>query len=390
MFLFLIHQIYSWNFFDNKTYVVSIWAGKETIRTRVMYQAKTWYRMWDEVIVYSDLFENGTCELVQRKAYPCHVKCITIGDYADHLEGTEWKHRWYFAQPRFLPAMSLSYENKPNADFYIFADDDTFLLKQSLLKKFKSRDSTLPKATGVKFCTWNKIAANIQPERSCHPFLQGGAGVILSHGLLSLVASELINCSKRFNDPDFAGSMRFAVCMERVFGFEKWSEGFFIESWSDGLHSMPPYYELPKLKAVEPPASFHRMNRSDFSWLTQKIYIDWKINNKKYRADLGNLAFIEYNIPFIKKQYIMKWCVGMWIELPFSKKRFKPKRKWIVLLDDDDIVVGYEHTYSNGMTMRLICDVNVEPDKIIPLDISGKDNTMIYLIYPLEVRCLTK
>ena len=38
----------------------------------------------------------------------------------------------------------------------------------------------------------------------------------------------------------------------------------FIESWRYGLHSIPPKNKIPDAVAREPPASFHKMNKSDF------------------------------------------------------------------------------------------------------------------------------
>lgn len=409
------------NIYNNKSYVIGVWAGKETIRTRVMLQATTWFRSWEKITVYSDKFYKGACEKIQENAYPCQIQCICLGEYSNHLKGTEWKGQWYHAQPRFLPAMAKSYENEPNSDFYIFVDDDTFLIKQPIIKRFSHRNSSLKRATGVKFCVWDKLAEGlIKPERSCHPFLQGGAGVIISHGLLSSVQSELINCSNRFNDPDFAGSMRFAICMERIFGIKKWSDcclnkfkGLhkypfkeqnndyytkidryndenepFIESWRYGLHSMPPKNEIPDGVAREPPASFHKMNKSDFYWLSDKIYIDFKVRNKKYRADLGLLAFITYDLPFIKRCYTVKWCVGVWIEI--DNNRYFPKKKWNVLLNDEKVPIGYEQTYENGITMRLMCSKLIKDGKIIPLDISGQNGAFVYSIHPLDYYCLSK
>ena len=425
--LFVIIVECTKNLYGNKSYVVSVWAGKETIRSRVMMQSITWYRSWEKILIYSDKFYPGTCEKIQKNAYPCQIECICLGDYSNHLKGTEWKTQWYSAQPRILPAIAKSYENNPQSDFYIFVDDDTFLIKQPILKKFNNRNSTLPRATGVQYCVWNKLIDGlIKPERNCHPFLQGGAGVIISNGLLSKVASKLVNCSNRFNDPDFAGNMRFAICMERIFGIEKWSEccikkfnGLhrtkfefkdhnnnyysssdfldsyndenepFVESWRKSLHSKPPKLEIPDLVAKEPPASFHKMNRSDFTWLSKKIYINWKVKRKNYRADLGLFAFIVYDLPFIKRCYTLKWCVGMWLEI--HSTRFYPKNDWKVLLNKENVPIGYEQTYKNGITMRLMCNELIKNEgKIVPLDISGRDNTFVYSIHPLDYYCLSR
>ena len=417
------------NIFNNKIYVLGIWAGKETILTRVKYQAQTWMKFWDEVLVFSDKFYNGTCKKIQKIAYPCSVKCISLGDFAHHLDGTEWTHRWYFAQPRFLPAMSESYFHNPNADFYIFGDDDTFFLKPGLIQKFGSRNSSIPLAAGKVYCAWNRISDEVKPYRTCHPFLQGGAGVLITNGLMSQIASELPNCSKRFNDPDFAGSMRFAICMERLFGTNKWSENEYIESWLLGFHSSPPKEEIKSGLVIEASATFHRMNYSDYLWIHPKIYVDWKSplisfqnmnlysnlsnitlnernnnqvlnelkwHNKKlskqifeYRADLSLYAFIEYNVPIMKNSYICIWKIGMWICPKFglnAGQKIKPKGGWKVIFGENGTIEGYEQRFRNGFRMRVIPDNHVIPGALIPRDISGNDGIFSYGIYPPEIR----
>ncbi|KAK8899313.1 hypothetical protein M9Y10_001626 [Tritrichomonas musculus] len=144
---------------------------------------------------------------------------------------------------------------------------------------------------------------------------------------------------------------------------------------------MPPKNEIPDAVAREPPASFHKMNKSDFCWLSDKIYIDFKVKNKKYRADLGLLAFIAYDLPFIKRCYTVKWGVGVWIEI--DNNRYYSKKKWNVLLNDEKVPIEYEQTYENGITMRLMRSKLIQDGKIIPLDISGQNGAFVYSIHPL-------
>lgn len=284
--------------------------------------------------------------------------------------------------------MAKSYELHRNADFYIFADDDTYLLKAALLRKFSQADPAKPKATGVKYCTWDRLSGDVEPYRQCHPFLQGGGGVILSHGLLSQVADELVNCSKRFNDPDFAGSMRFAICMERLVGMDNWSEGAFIEPWSKALHSSEPKVEIPAGNVKEAPASFHRMNHSDFMWMNNKQFVEWKSAGKKYKADLGLLPLVDYVIPIVKSTYRARWKVGVTLTVPFLDAVFNATSRWRPLLGKETPEpIGYEQTYGKFI-MRLICDETVEKGALIAHDITGKGGIFEYRMYPPEVRLL--
>lgn len=376
------------NRFGNRTYTVGIWSGKETVSTRALDQAKTWFKFWDEVIIFSDKFYSGACERVSKEAYPCRIQCISLGDFAHHLDGTEYTARWYFAQPRFLPAMQKAYELNPDSDFFIFGDDDTYLGKPVLLRRFGSEDPNLPKGTGIRYCSWAKVAQDIEPKRTCHPFLQGGGGVILSNALMKTAAPHLLECNKRFNDAEFAGSMRFAVCMERLVGIHKWQDGAYIDSWMQALHSEVPKVELRDRRIHDPCASFHRMNHSDYVSLDKTVYAKWKWKGRKYKADLGLFAYVEHSVPMLKNSIRAVWRVGVSLVMPVTQKVEKPVRAWKPILDENGTPIGYEQKYSGGIIMRLINDEAIPPGDIRPYNIMGKNKIFEYAIYPPEVRCI--
>jgi hypothetical protein len=354
----------------------------------VLDQSRSWYFQWDSILLYSDKFYAGDCDRVQHAAFPCTVTCIPLKNYSRHLEGSEWKNAWYSAQPRFLPAMSRSFLLFPNADFFIFADDDTFLFKESIVRKIGSLNRDTPIAVGVKYCAWDVVSADVAPTRPCHPFLQGGAGVILSNALLRSVASELENCSRRFNDADFAGSMRFALCMERVVGVANWTEGEYLVQWASALHSSQPFVEMPSGGFDEAPASFHRMNHSDFVWISQKVYADWFQDGKKYRTSLGLLPLVRHKIPFLRRDFTAEWNVGVALQVDALRKKYEARSGWRVLFDLHNRPSGYEQKYQNGIVMRLISDPSVPKGAILPLNIVGRQNIFEYAISPLEIICV--
>ena len=353
--------------------MIGVWAGKETIRTRVFAQARTWFRSFTEITVFSDKFYDGTCEKIQKAAYPCNITCYTLGDFAHHLDGTEWTHRWYFAQPRFLPAMARLFFSNRTADWYLFVDDDTYILKESLQRKLASKNSSEMHAIGKSYCTWDRMSANIKPERSCHPFLQGGAGVALSNGLMTVVAPHLDGCSMRFNDPDFAGSMRFAICMERIIGVDKWSYGRVIENWG-GFHSSEPKNEIPSGGVTEAPASFHRMNISDFKWMDSQYYI----HNGTSIIDLGLYPLVERSIPMVRENYAFRWRFGMYIRINGIEHR--AKSPWRLTS------TGIIQTYANGITIELVFMDGLAAEEIKPVDIRGRNGRFVYGIRRPEVR----
>lgn len=378
------------NRFGNRTYTVGIWSGKETVTKRALDQAKTWFKFWDEVLLFSDRFYSGACERISREAFPCVVKCVTLGDFGNHLDGTEYAARWYFAQPRFLPAMQKAYEMNPDSDFFIFGDDDTYLGKPVIIEKFQDADPNVPKGTGIKYCAWTKVAQDVEPKRSCHPFLQGGGGVILSNALMRIAAPHLLDCNRRFNDVEFAGSMRFAVCMERIVGIDKWQDGMYLDPWMESLHSEVPRIELRDGRVNKPSASFHRMNHSDYVSLDKTVYAQWKWGGRIYKADLGMFAYVEHSVPMVKESIRAHWRVGISLKMPVTQKVKKPATKWKAILDKSGVPVAYEQKYSGGIVMRLVNDESIPQGEVRAYNIMGKKNVFEYAVYPPEVRCITR
>ena len=376
------------NKFQNRTYVISIWSGKETIKTRVVDQAHTWLKFWDEALVYSDDFYPGDCELIQTIAFPCRIRCIPLQGFSQHLEGTKWNWPWVLAQPRFLPAIARSYELYPNADFFIFGDDDTFFFKQAIINKLKSTDPSHPKAIGRPYCMWPFLNYSNDQHHNCHLFLQGGAGVIMTNKLLSIAGPELLACNRRFNDPFFAGSMRFSVCLRRLVGDKNWSLGRFIHQWQR-LHSQTPRVEIEQRPLRKPPGSFHRMQHSDFVWLKERAFVTWKWKDRTFCADLGSVVLIEHQIPMFRIGTYAVWQVGVSLFIPCDNLTLKAKSAWKAVVSPDGNVSAYDQNYERGLTMRLIPDPTVQYGRVVPRSVIGRCNRFEYAISPPEVRDIT-
>ena len=107
-------------------------------------------------MIFSDVFWPETCRRVQKAAYPTKVQCISLGsDLAKHLEGSEYDHPWSYAQNHFLPAMKKTYDMFSNVSFFIFCDDDTYILKEPLYEEMKTVRLNKPKGIGHSYCPYD-------------------------------------------------------------------------------------------------------------------------------------------------------------------------------------------------------------------------------------------
>jgi len=319
----------------------------------VVHQANTWMRTFKEVFVFSDEFPNNTCKTLNRLANPCVVKCVSLGNMAEHLEGTEWTHRWYYAQPRFLPAMFSLYEHRPVSNWFLFGDDDTYFFRKPLMNKITVYNPNDPVVVGKFWCTWNGIIENIQPKRKCHPFAQGGAGVLVSNHIITHIAPNLLNCSKQFNDPDFAGSMRFALCAERTFGTVNWTNGNYIHPWFSGFHSSPPDFEISDGTVTEAPASFHRIENQMFYRLSSTHII---IIDSNTIIDLSAYAFTRHIIYLGNMDTRFEWRFGYAIsEINHKTPLFYSSSNWTSIFNNRTLNRIYQE-YDNGILMNCQCD----------------------------------
>lgn len=334
----------------NKKLVVGIMSGKENINTRVKHQSKTWMRFFDQIYVYTDMYDEYNCSLLYNRS---NIKCVILGnDYGRHLIHTEYKDKWYFAQPRFLPSMEHLWRNNQDADWYILGDDDTYLFREPIYKKIQRYSPDGLHVIGRYYCTWDSLSKYFNNSRSefkdCFPFPQCGSGIIISNGLMKKLASHLISCSLRYNDPYFAGSMRFAVCIKDVIGIERWTIDDVIHPWEKSLHSMVPEKEIENYDFSEPPGSFHQLAESDFYSIFNAHVIEY---NNTYE-DISNISFKKFVIPLGSVDdlfdYYFGFCVSFRLSLNCLSRSLSPWKQ---------IGSGvFVQEYENDISITIQCD----------------------------------
>ncbi|OHT01435.1 hypothetical protein TRFO_31759 [Tritrichomonas foetus] len=407
LFLFLFPNVLAKPYkIANQIVSIGIWAGKETLSTRVMDQAKSWMRFWNRVYVFTDDIQTGECESLNKAANPCEVVCVKLGNLAEHLEGTEWRHRWYFAQPRFLPAMASLYEHEPNSSWFLFGDDDTYFLRPAIERKISRFDSREKIVIGKFWSSWERVTQDVPPLREQHPFAQGGAGVCISNEMMQKIGPHLRNCSLFFNDPDFAGSMRFAMCVERVVGQQEWSLDGAIRTWYSGFHSSPPDFEIADKTVTEAPASFHRITSPEMFAPIQRAHImketpnhrptgktlqvnhennenDYKKNDlnenneninqndakngNEYHLksfDLGLFSFTRQWISLGIPQNRLEWRFGYRVGLQDSKTGFLSAIGDFIPQYSNNELVGFSQKYQKGVKIHCKCANNIPEGEV--------------------------
>jgi hypothetical protein len=320
---------------------------------------------WHSIHIFTDFIPDSTaCDRLNSAAFPCRVICVPLGNLAEHLEGTEWRHRWYFAQPRFLPSMASLWMHFPNASWYLFGDDDTYFFRASVEKKLAGLNASEPIVIGKFWSSWQRVTQDVPPVRDLHPFAQGGAGVLLSKEMMARLGPNLNGCSMAFNDPDFAGSMRFALCAEKVVGQAEWSPGRVIASWPNGFHSSPPDSEIGERTVSEAPATFHQIRPGMFESLRLAHVVEFVRNGVIVWVDLGIVAFTRNRIRLGNEMNVFEWRFGYWIAIEDSASpMIRAIGNWTADLGKDGELIGFRQKYERGVEIVCECDDEIYTGK---------------------------
>jgi hypothetical protein len=274
---------------------VGIMSGKEVLMSRFLAQAQTWIPTFPEVFVYSDKFPNTTKEEILASSPRAKIQFVELPNLAEHIIGSQWQRPWYQAQPRFLPGMYHLWKNNPKALWYVVGDDDTYLIVRNIIRRLTKVSSSNHAALSFFWCTWDQIAEFMLPRRDCHPFAQGGSGVLFSHTLMESLGPHLIECNDKYNDAEHAASMRVAVCAERLFGYENWTKSAYIKHWRSGIHPTSPGVTITLGNTWDPPGSFHQVQPDEMHVLKRSHISD--VGDGHY-YDFGGYAFRSLPIEF--------------------------------------------------------------------------------------------
>jgi hypothetical protein len=351
--------------------VFGVWSGREYTTRRVVSQAGTWYQLVPEIHIYSDEFANDSISLVLNESNRTNIVFHPFGHKGGHLMGSEWEHRWYYAQTRHLLTMADLYERFPNKTWYIWADDDTYLYPDSVLAYLDRQDATVLRVFGVVYCSWDTVAEIIEPIRRCHPFCQGGAGAFFSHKMMSSIAPFLRNCSEMFNDPNFAGSMRLAICIERFIGTDNWNIGDAAMPVQGRLHSSNPLTETELGGGIRFPLSFHRMRHVLLYQIwnaTESIWTDRTGRERHINWDNITMTTSLITVGDDKKPMILHW--GFRLRWEFSDLQYfyaisRPEPKFEPRDTGKVSPIMFDQAFEGNIILRYICDESLESSEMV-------------------------
>jgi hypothetical protein len=350
---------------------VGIISGQELLMSRLISQAKSWFPTFPSVSVYSDEFPNTTISDITSASPHSRIRFISIPGQAEHIIGSQWTVPWYRAQPRFLPAVHDLWTSHPHARWYLVGDDDTYLIPRNILRRLGKQNSSDFEVVSFFWCAWNSITEHMDPPRECHPFAQGGSGVLFSKTIMDGIGPRLIACGEQYNDAEHAASMRISVCMERTFGYENWTKLAFIKPWRSGIHPSSPQVTIGYGNTWDAPGSFHQVSPDEMLSLKRAHLCE-------VEDGFWDFARFTFRTVALKLTYAKWWQLhfGFCFDC-FSTHSFRMFAR--TALETKDGGMSFVQEYDGNVTVTVLCDSAVQEDVIDVDDVARGPTTHVWL-----------
>jgi hypothetical protein len=358
---------------------IGIWSGYECILTRGLFAAETWIRQFPRVHLYSDFFPKNAEEQLRSRAFPSDITFVSLGNCASHLWfPTAWKR----AQPRFLRAMVDLFARAPTAKWYLFVDDDSYLFLDNTLAILDRFNFTDKVVVGHFYCAWPQVVFGKHHNMQCMNFPQGGAGMAISHGMLSFLSDKLLDCNDKYNDGEYAGSMRFAKCVGDHVVDGTWRYGDGIQNFKSQFMSRNPIEEIEDNFCNRPPATFHRLTPRDIRFVWRGHRSTWPCGNgSECYADWSHLTGRPFLL-FPEERQPLHLRFGFGIALPQSSRVIARATTAIQPDLRDGVPVGYWQEFGEALRIRIVCDANAS-EGVVQESFENRE----WMQFTVRVRC---
>lgn len=266
-----------------------IWTGIETFDTRMVSLSKTWLQLIPEIHVYSDEVPSNSSRIITESSNHLNIKFHEIPLKSHHLIGSKFSGKWNSVQSRHLFAVVDLYKRNPDRMWYVLGDDDTFFFPESLAEFLSLQDPDVPQIFGKTFYVFDQINRFFPNPEIKHSFVQGGAGILISKKMMSIIHSYLPICAEIYTGFNFPSDMRLSACIQR---FTNLTEDIF--RYSPLLHGNTPNSSIAKPRYDSSPISFHHVVPPITENLWFAAVSIWKNkNNVDLYVDWNKIALTE-------------------------------------------------------------------------------------------------
>ncbi|OHT09813.1 hypothetical protein TRFO_21075 [Tritrichomonas foetus] len=345
----------------SKDVSVGIWTGYECIFDRGVAAVKTWVRQFPCVHFFSDFFPKNAEEKLSSYAFPSTLKFISLGNCAKQI----WfPTPWERAQPRFVKSMHTLYKLDSSKQWYIFADDDSYIFLNNTLEILSRFNSSNKVVVGHFYCAWPEVVFGRDHSQQCMNFPQGGAGVAISRGMMISLSDKLLECNEKYNHRHYAGSMRFGKCIHDHIKDGTWRHGNGLQNFKSQFNSRNPIEEIEDNMCHRSPATFHKLNPKALEFVYNGHRSEWpqksSLQSKNYYVDWSHLTSKPFLI-FLDERQPFHLRFGIAIStMKENRVLVKATSKILPIFSDFDTFhdkpIAYEQEFGESIKIHLDCD----------------------------------
>ena len=211
---------------------------------------QAWYQLVPEINIFIDRITND--EIQQLKKINKRAK---IHFYVDlHPEPpilkTFYENEYRKSQFRHIPAIYHTFHLFPDKKFYFFGDDDTYIFPNQLLAFARTKNPRVPTYYGFPF-----FFLHSNPFGNyTYLFLQGGAGLLMTHQFLTFASPDLLKCSDILKDPTIYSDAKLGICIQ-----ESIIQDVTITKVLNQFNTLPPHKSPPLTKIDHSFISYHHI-----------------------------------------------------------------------------------------------------------------------------------
>ena len=329
---------------------VAILSGYECVSTRVLAAAETWISQFPDVFVYADKFPKDAMDKISAAARSTRVHCIPLGNCARHL----WfANAWQRAQPRILKAMHDLFTRAPDKQWYLFLDDDSYVLTENLLAILDRLSKPEPHVVGHFYCAWERLAD--LPDGDCLQFPQGGAGIAINRHFFANMSDKLLECNEKFNSRLFAGSMRLGACAFEHMG-AAWSHKRVIQHFPGQFLSQSPLTEIENHRTISQAATFHNLSPRDLHFVHRGHISEYTDpNGTTMLVDWSQFTGHPYPI-YIAENQPLNLCFGYAITLPNTDQVVATATSAITPVFQNTSLLWFKQAFGESIVVNFVCD----------------------------------
>ncbi|ATY66100.1 Chondroitin N-acetylgalactosaminyltransferase, partial [Cordyceps militaris] len=199
---------------------------------------------------------------------------------------------WKLDKFKFLPQVEKAWEMKPNRDFYVFYETDTYVFWDPLLRFLDTLDPDTPLYLG-------SASPGRQDELGRDTwFANGGPGYVLSRAAVQKLLHRRVSPAGVYIDPPFAEKHRHLLhdlecCGDSALGYALWQSGIQLQALYP-MFSQHPLHHTPfdAMRWCSPLLTMHKSSFDDM-----RAVFQWEFTARSNDYAMRHRDLWEFNKP---------------------------------------------------------------------------------------------